>query len=389
MTTVTAQEPPPHQHHQAASSSAWTWSADANAFFGYNYQSRHFADHSAWESQNWFGVSGERSLGSARVTITGMLTLEPFTLSARGSPQLFQTGESYQGIPLVNLQHPHDLVMNLGVTSRWVRPRLTYMLGADLVGSPTLGPMPFMHRESARDNPQVPLMHHYLDATHSTPGVLRAGVQSGSLALEASVFRGAGPDEDRLNVERPGLDSWAVRGAWNRGPWTVQMSGGHLRLPEWFEPFDATVLTASAMFDGHLGRWPLASTLAWGERRQYNGYNGNVDGYLLEWRLRPTAASTTYGRVEVGAKELFGLGPHPKEFVHRHWFSDVNAFTFGFVKDLPAGPAVAVRAAGRLGVGADVTLYRMSADLLPYYASSRSFHVFLRWRPTPIGRHIH
>jgi hypothetical protein len=388
VTTASAQEPSPDQHHHAASASTWTWSADANAFFGYNYQSRHFADHSGWESQNWFGASGERPLGPGRLAIVGMLTLEPLTLAAEGSPQLFQTGESYRGVPLVHLQHPHDLVMNLGMKYRLVRPQLTYVIGADLVGSPTLGPVPFMHRESSRDNPQVPLMHHYLDATHSTPGVIRAGVQAGSLTLEASAFRGAGPDEDRLNIERPRLDSWAVRGVWSRGPWTLQMSGGHLRQPEWFEPFDATVLTASMMFDGRLGRWPLATTLAWGENRQFNGFNGNVDGYLWEWGLRATEASTMYGRVEVGAKELFGLGPHPKELVHRHWFSDVNAFTFGLVRDLP-GRSITNRHVGRLGVGADVTLYRMSPDLLPYYASSRSFHVFLRWRPRPIGRHIH
>ena len=36
-------------------------------------------------------------------------------------------------------------------------PRVRYVFGADLVGSPTLGPTPFMHRESARNNPQVPI----------------------------------------------------------------------------------------------------------------------------------------------------------------------------------------------------------------------------------------
>ena len=35
-----------------------------NAFFGFNYQQRKFADFSAWESQNWFMVSGERPLAN-------------------------------------------------------------------------------------------------------------------------------------------------------------------------------------------------------------------------------------------------------------------------------------------------------------------------------------
>ena len=50
-----------------------------------------------------------------------------------------------------------------------------------------------MHRESARDNPQVPLTHHDLDSTHISEGVLRAGVETGPMTFEASVFRGEEP----------------------------------------------------------------------------------------------------------------------------------------------------------------------------------------------------
>jgi hypothetical protein len=32
-------------------------------------------------------------------------------------------------------------------------------------------------------------------------------------------------------------------------------------------------------------------------------------------------------------------------------------------------------------VGADATFYQMPDTLLQFWASSRSFHVFLRWRP--------
>src|SRR5262245_14403043 len=75
--------------------SPWTWSADGNAFYGYNYQQRHFADFSAWESQNWLMGSGERPLGTGRLIVQTMVSLEPFTIPKTGSPQLFQTGETY------------------------------------------------------------------------------------------------------------------------------------------------------------------------------------------------------------------------------------------------------------------------------------------------------
>ena len=356
---------------------------DANVFFGLNDQRRRFADYSAWESQNWFMAAAGRQSPAGRFSANLMLSLEPFTVADQGSPQLFQTGESYQGVPLVNYQHQHDLLMELGVTYTITRPAVRYTIGADLVGSPTLGPTAFMHRPSARNNPQAPLIHHYLDSTHITPGVVRAGVGIGSFTFEGSVFRGASPDEDRVDIERPGLDSWATRVRWQRGGWDVQVSGGHLKQPEWFEPYDATRLTASITFDGEVRSRPLAMTLAWGENRQFNGYNGNVDGFLLEGDWSATTALAVFGRIEVTAKELFGLGPHPKEFVHPHWVSDVRAFTVGSVWDLPI-PRI-----GRLGVGADVTLYHMGDDIRPFFDPARSVHAFLRWRPRAAAAHVH
>src|SRR5262245_27984180 len=62
--------PDDHQHPAAArpSATSWTWAADANLFYGYNYQQRKYADFSAWESQNWVMASGERPLGAGRLT---------------------------------------------------------------------------------------------------------------------------------------------------------------------------------------------------------------------------------------------------------------------------------------------------------------------------------
>ena len=42
-----------------------------------------------------------------------MFSLEPLTFSGAGSPQIFQAGEVYQGRPLHDFQHPHDLLMEL------------------------------------------------------------------------------------------------------------------------------------------------------------------------------------------------------------------------------------------------------------------------------------
>src|SRR5215471_17190354 len=93
-----------------AAAQDWVWSADANVFIGYNYQQRKYADFTAWESQNWFMLSGARDDNAGQLTLNLMMSLEPLTIGhfvyvsgtkvdPGGSPQLFQTGESYQQIP--------------------------------------------------------------------------------------------------------------------------------------------------------------------------------------------------------------------------------------------------------------------------------------------------
>ena len=69
-----------------------------------------------FESQNWIMPMAFRRVGRGTLQLRGMFSLEPFTFSPGGSPQLFQTGETYQGRPLVDKQHPHDLFMELSAT---------------------------------------------------------------------------------------------------------------------------------------------------------------------------------------------------------------------------------------------------------------------------------
>jgi hypothetical protein len=396
MTRAQEDSQPPEHHHAETTGSdpqlgsdpardpaKWSWSTDANVIFGYNYQERLFADFWAWESQNWMMLSGERPIGGGRLTLMGMFSLEPFTMAAIGSPQVFQTGESYQRSPLINYQHPHDLFMALGAAYRFQTGPLAYTLAADVVGAPALGPTPFMHRESARDNPSVPLTHHYMDSTHITAGVLTAGVAAGPVMIETSTFRGEEPDEDRLNIDRPRLDSWSVRGSWRSGPWSAQVSGGRLHQPEWFEPVDVIRLTASVAFEGTVASRPLAATAAWGRNRDVGLFA--LDGYLAEWDLRLSPANTVYGRGESMLKEIFGLGVHPAGLLnHPRNFSQIDALTIGYVRDIPT------ISWSRLGIGADLTVYRTSHDLVEYYGSPKSYHLFLRWRPTKTApAHIH
>lgn len=82
--------------------------------------------------------------------------------------------------------------------------RYAVTLGGAPVGEPALGPVAFMHRRSAAENPTAPLGHHTFDSTHIAMGVLTAALDSGPWMVETSVFHGREPDE---NLVDPGMVS--------------------------------------------------------------------------------------------------------------------------------------------------------------------------------------
>ena len=186
---------------QTSDPNGWRWTLNGNVFAGVNYQHRRFDDFRTVESQNWFMGQGERPLGRGQLTIHTMVSLEPFTLKKRGSPQVFQTGETFNGSPADRLPAPSRSFFDaerIVCASRW---SWTLRTSAAIVGAPALGPPPFMHRPSAIENPQSPLAHHHLDSVHITPGVITLGVVRSGMGVEGSWFRGREPDERRTDID--------------------------------------------------------------------------------------------------------------------------------------------------------------------------------------------
>jgi len=380
---ATADAQATHEHAESSSAEdSWQWNVDGSVFFGYNYQYRKFTDFSAWESQNWVMAGGSRRMRSGTISASTMLSLEPWTMKHIGSPQAFQTGETFKRAPLIDYQHPHDLIMGLGAGYRVPWQRLTWRVSGGLVGTPAFGPIVFMHRRSAADNPQAPLAHHYLDSMHITPGVLTAGATAGEWTLEGSWFRGKEPDENRTDLDLGPLDSSSLRLGWRRGAWSAQASGATLTEPEAITPYDAKRLSASMSYDEPAGR--LAWTAAFGQNREIHG---NLEAYLLEGRLQFRRRDAVYGRIESVAKDILDAGFHPPGVFHRHRQSQVGAFTIGYVRDLWTASD------GRFGVGGDVTGYLVPDNLRDAYGAPVSFHVFLRYRPADGSRaavtHVH
>src|SRR3954453_6819738 len=71
-------------------------------------------------SSNMLMVGAEHGIGRGSVMFTTMLSLEPSTVTQRRYPLLFQTGETAYGQPIVDGQHPHNFVMDLGI--HYARP---------------------------------------------------------------------------------------------------------------------------------------------------------------------------------------------------------------------------------------------------------------------------
>jgi len=347
----------------------WTWNFDANVFFGVNIQDRKFRDFTAWESQNWVMLSGARGVGGGVFSATTMLSLEPFTVQDLGSPQVFQTGETFRNAPLIDYQHPHDLFMEIGTNYRRNTGSLTLLGGLYVVGQPSFGPPVFMHRPSAQNNPQVPLSHHHMDSTHITPGVVRGGVQAGAWRMEGSWFRGREPDEDRTDLDLGALDSVAGQLSWGRGGWSGQVSAAHLKQPERLSPYDSNQLSASFGYTRGGEVRPFAWLAAFGQKREVHG---NFEAFMVEGTMNITRPDAIYVRGEIVDKDILDAGFHPN-FFHVHRQSRVGALTLGYVRDVLRSRV------GRFGLGADVTGYRTPANLAESYGRPFSYHMFVRY----------
>ncbi|MEW6323146.1 MAG: hypothetical protein AB1635_18920 [Acidobacteriota bacterium] len=365
------------QHDHAAapdpSSDGWTWSASARVFLNGNLQIKKFRDFRQVESQNWFMAAGRRRAGAGELRVFGMASLEPFTLRRLGSAQTFQTGETLDGAPLIDYQHPHELLMGLG--ARYERPlggRARLALGGGLVDAPALGPTPFMHRASADMHPTAPLSHHNLDASHTTFAVVTAGLGAGPWLVEASAFHGGEPDEHRTDIADLGaLDSWSARVSWSARGWRLQASGARVHEPEVVDPGDQTRLRLSIEYAGQARGRDVALTLAWGDNRERFG---NEAGWLVELAMSVGRRGVLYSRSEIVDKHILEAGGlHPPGFEHPHELSLVGALTGGYVHEAVRGRW------GALAVGGDVTGHRTPANLWEPYGRPWSVHLYARW----------
>jgi hypothetical protein len=310
-------------------------------------------------------LTAERDTGWGRLALRAMGSLEP-AMDARGYPSLFSTGETAHGAPLVDRQHPHDLFMELAGRIDVNAAGGSLFLYGGPVGEPALGPSAFMHRASARYNPDPPITHHWFDSTHISYGVVTAGFAAPHWQLEASAFRGQEPDERRWNIETPRLDSWSLRATWTPSPrWAVQVSHGHLKQPEAAHPAEnENRTTASAHYASGHG---LTAMIGFSAKSRVPG--PTLSAFLGEANWDIDRSNTLFGRVEnVANDELF---PDPASALHDRAFR-VTKFQLGYARRIALHPF-------ELALGGSLAAFAKPAALDAAYGSHpMGYTVFVR-----------
>lgn len=345
-------------------------------------------------SLNWIMLMATRDFIGARFQGRTMLSVDPSTVSNRGYPLLLQTGESYKGQPLHDRQHPHDFWMELGALyQREISKGLAWSLYAAPSGEPALGPVAFMHRPSAMDNPAAPLGHHWQDATHVSFGVLTGGVYSPKWQLEGSFFNGREPDEKRWDFDPIKFDSYSGRLSVNpNAHWSLAGGYGYLRSPEALKPDESMHrITASALHGAQLGadgQW--ASAFIWGANKHSTSADWS-SGFLAESEAIVDSHNTLFGRAEVvqkNAEELVvdipvtttnGTVLPPLPSAQRF---NVGSLQLGYIREVSRTHWATI------GLGAAGTLNFVPAPLEPYYGSRNptGAFIFLRLRPFHTAR---
>jgi Cu/Ag efflux protein CusF len=314
-------------------------------------------------STNWLMGMASRPLGGGQLMLRSMVSLEPLTVGKK-YPELFQTGETINGHPIVDAQHPHDFFME--IAAEYAHPLTDNTIGyiyAAPFGDPSLGPVAYPHRASASEIPQATLGHHVQDSTHIAGSVLTIGAQSGAVGYAFSGFHGQEPDENRWDIDTGRIDSWAARVTFDPTPhWTAQLSTGHLKHPEAAEPGDVQRTTASVAYSTATSLGQSDTSVIFGRNRKSEGHATN--SFLVESVQQFGGRNYVTGRAEVVDKdELFAD-------VFR-----VKALTLGYSRDLLTMHAI------RGAAGANVTFYSVPGAIKPFYGSSpHSLYFFLRFR---------
>lgn len=333
----------------------------------------------AVDAPNWIMVMAQRKLGdNDLLSVQAMMSLDRPVMGGDGYPLLFQTGETWNGRSLVDRQHPHDLFAALAVAyTRRMSDDIDITAYVGYPGEPAIGPTAFMHRPSSVSNPDAPLSHHWLDATHIVFGVGTLGFRWSTLKVEGSVFTGKEPDEHRYDFDKPLFDSYSWRVSWAPSRHIVaQVSQGYLTAPEALSTTDVRRTTASVQF-------AAGSQSAWWSGIVALGHNdaghGHEEYAVLAEASVDIDGTIPYARAEMVQKSREELGFN--ESGAHGMIEDIYAVTLGASQRLVTVANIDV------AIGGQITMNVIGDSLATFYGGTTplSGQVYLRFNPKLFG----
>lgn len=363
----------------------WMYMFHGNIFIRYNNQDISKSGTrggSKVDAPNWFMAMGQRRVGEKGLFhFNTMFSLDPL-FGGSGYPLLFQTGESYKGKQLVDRQHPHDLFSELSVAyTQSFTKDIDAFVYLGYPGEPALGPVAFMHRPSALNDPDATFGHHWQDATHITFGVATVGFRYKIFKVDGSLFTGREPNEKRYGFDKPRFDSYSYRVTIN--PFktlSAQFSKAFIRSPEALTP-DENINRTTASLTHAL---PLrgynrffTSSFVWGHNDSGDDHKEN--SFTLESNLQLDRLAI-YGRFENIQKSAFEL--QLDQFPDHENFS-INGLTVGL------NYTVVRQLNTNIAIGAQGTFYSADEKLDAIYGRNpKALEVYMRISPTlmRIGR---
>lgn len=322
--------------------------------------------------ENMFMFMAQRDFNKVTLAFRTMFSAEPLTIGKCGYPLLLQTGETCNGkTPLIDRQHPHDLFDELAVVFTCAaRPDVSLYLYAALPGEPALGPPTYFMRFSSEYIPETPLGHHWMDSTHVSFGVITGGFVYKGLKIEASVFNGREPDQDRFDIEKPKLDSHCVRISLNpMQDLALQISYGFLKSPEQLHP-DVSVkrITCSAFYNRNFHTNNIQAAAIVGVNK--NNPGPTLAAFLIEATAQIHKKHTVFSRFEILKKdELFKESCPLAEEIFL-----VKKLTFGYIYEFMYTTHV------QWGIGGLIDFPMVPSTLKRYYGDTTSFMAFLQIR---------
>jgi hypothetical protein len=353
----------------------WDVMSHWNVFAQYNQQfDRRGA--SQFGSVNWSMVMASRPFLGGRLQLRAMNSVEAATVGRCGYPLLLQSGETCHGAPNHDRQHPHDFFMEAAALyERALSRDLAWSLYVAPSGEPAAGPVAFMHRASAMNDPLSNVTHHWQDASHITFGVVTGAVYGKRWKLEGSTFNGREPDEHRWNfdLKNAKFSSYAGRVTINPSrSWSMAGSFAYIEGSEPSEPEAAmhrtTLSVLHARTLGSSGK--LAAAAVWGANRHLG--DETEHSLLGEANIDIDARNAAFLRVEHVKKSPADLAIESSSDDHY----PVTAIALGVVRDVADTGLLTTG----LGVRGSVTL--LPESLRSTYGSRRPLGlvVFLRMR---------